>query len=680
MYERLFTPVRIGDLEIKNRIVMPAISHMYTPDGYATERFNEYYWRRAEGGAGLITVGGCRIDECGGAYGMMSLEDDKYIPGFFEFTEGMHKRGARVGVQLFHAGAYAKSEANNGEQPIGPSAVRSNFAHSMPREMTEEDIEKVIGRARDAAARAKKAGFDIIEISASAGYLICQFLSPLTNKRTDAYGGTWENRVRFAGEFTKAVIQGAGGLPVAARIAGDDLVPGSNTNDDAVRFAEELEKWGIDMLNVTGGWHESKVPQVTGDLPAGGFSYLAAAVKDAVGIPVAVSNRISDPGTAEKLLALETADMVSIGRPLIADPDWCRKAAEGRTAEIRRCMACNQGCLANVFFNSPAECLVNGQAGREYLLKDLKAPAEKQKILVIGAGPAGCDFAIRAAELGHSVTVWEKQDHLGGELDLVAVPPHKQEYRNLIKYYGAALETAGVEVITGKEAVKEDIEAEISEGADAVVIAAGTAKAKIPELPVTDGTPVYSSNEILAGRAVAGRNVLMVGGGSAGCETAQYLACDAALSEQQVYHMMVHGYRTPEQVRAQMDICRRTITIIDIFMIGAGFRPGTGWPVLKDLKRFGVKKYPFTTVEKIGGGEALLHVKDSADAQDFEAVTVPCDTVVAAVGSVPDDRFLRELRDADVPVYAIGDAKEAGGVLEAVRSACDLIGEHFCAL
>ena len=259
MYERLFTPVRIGDLEIKNRIVMPAISHMYTPDGYATERFNEYYWRRAEGGAGLITVGGCRIDECGGAYGMMSLEDDKYIPGFFEFTEGMHKRGARVGVQLFHAGAYAKSEANNGEQPIGPSAVRSNFAHSMPREMTEEDIEKVIGRARDAAARAKKAGFDIIEISVSAGYLICQFLSPLTNKRTDAYGGTWENRVRFAGEFTKAVIQGAGGLPVAARIAGDDLVPGSNTNDDAVRFAEELEKWGIDMLNVTGGWHESKV-------------------------------------------------------------------------------------------------------------------------------------------------------------------------------------------------------------------------------------------------------------------------------------------------------------------------------------------------------------------------------------------------------------------------------------
>ena len=173
-------------------------------------------------------------------------------------------------------------------------------------------------------------------------------------------------------------------------------------------------------------------------------------------------------------------------------------------------MACNQGCLANVFFNSPAECLVNGQAGREYLLKDLKAPAEKQKILVIGAGPAGCDFAIRAAELGHSVTVWEKQDHLGGELDLVAVPPHKQEYRNLIKYYGAALETAGVEVITGKEAVKEDIEAEISEGADAVVIAAGTAKAKIPELPVTDGTPVYSSNEILAGRAVAGRNVLML--------------------------------------------------------------------------------------------------------------------------------------------------------------------------
>ncbi len=672
-YERVFSPITINGLELKNRVLMPAINHIYTPEGYATPRFNEYYWRRAEGGVGLIIVGGCRFEKIGGTYSMISLEDDSFIPGFKEFTDGVHERGAKVGVQLFHAGRYAHSSANEGRTPIAPSEVYSGYSRATPKEMTVEEIKTVQKQWAEAAVRAKKAGFDLVEILASAGYLICQFLSPMTNLRTDEYGGSWENRTRFARELVAEMRAAVGDdYPITIRIAGNDLVPGSNNTDDAVNFAKDMEAAGVDMINVTGGWHESKVPQITGDLPRGGFDHIAAAIKDAVSIPVACGNRVNDPLVAERILATGCADMLSLGRPHIADPDWCNKAMNDRADLIRRCMACNQGCLANAFFDKPVECLVNGEAGREYETKELPGAQSKKKILVVGGGAAGCEFAIREADRGHSVTIWEEEDKLGGQLNLVAMPPAKKEFFSLISYYEASLAEKGVEVVLGKESTADEIK---NAGFNFVIIAAGRGEAKKIPLDIDDSVSVYSAYDILEGNVVAGRNVIVIGGGSVGCETAQFMAHEASVSPEQVYHMLEHGYMPVERVLELMNTSRRNISVVDVIKVGSGFQLGTGWPVLGDLKRLGVKTYSFAATRNIKDGVATLDVKEKKDSEETHEVQIPVDTVVMSVGALPGEALYKELEGSDLEVYNIGDSAGIANVQSAIGMACRLAEE-----
>lgn len=669
-YTRTFSPITINHMEVRNRVVMPAMNTLFTPDGYATDRFNEYFWKRAEGGVGLLIVGGAVIDEYGSTYSMMRLDDDKFIPGYKAFTDGVHERGAKVGVQLFQAGRYGYSSANGGRQPIAPSAVYSNYSHETPREMTKEDIKMVIQKGAEAAERAKRAGFDMVELSGSAGYLICQFLSPLTNRRTDEYGGPWENRVRFVKEYVKAVRQAVGpDFALGMRIAGHDLVPGSNNNTDAVRFAKLLDSIGIDCISVTGGWHESKVPQITGDLPRGGFDFLYAAIKNAVSVPVIGSNRINDPMVSERMLATGVCDMVNLGRPSIADPEWCNKAEAGHPELIRHCVACNQGCLARVFFNRPAECLVNGQLGREYQVKDIQPTDSPKKILVVGGGVAGCEFAIRAAQQGHKVTLWEQDSRLGGQVHLAAMPPHKSELLTLVSYQEAMLKHEHVEVVLNKEATAADVKAG---GFDMVVTAMGRGDA--PNIPLVnkDNVPVYTANDILKQDVMAGKNVVVIGGGTVGCETAEYLAAEASVTPDQVYHMMAHRYETPERVYELIDTCNRNIALVDIKKIGQGFDAGTAWPVMKNLKRWGVKQFPFTSLVEISGGKAVLAVKKTPDATESKTVTVPCDTVVMAVGAKPKDALYNELKAAGMDVYNIGDSFKVTNIITGIQQACAL--------
>lgn len=665
---RLFTPIKIRNLQLKNRVVMSAIHHLYTPAGYATERFSKYYWRRAEGGASLIYVGGCRFDDYGAAPMMMSLQTDDFIPGYKEFTDGMHARGAQVGVQLYHAGAYAHQIAiPGGKQALAPSAVYSRFTREMPKEMTKDELNEIIENWAAGARRAQKAGFDIVEILASAGYLITQFLSPVKNLRTDEYGGSWTNRTRFAREVVAAVRKAVGPeYPLSMRIAGNDFVKDSNTNEEAVEFCKLMEACGIDTFNVTGGWHESTVPQITGDLPRGGYAYLAEAVKKAVSIPVAVSNRINDPVLAEKLLAFGVADMVSVGRPLVADPDWVKKAQEGRFDEIRRCAACNQGCLAKTFFMKPVECLVNGTAGREYLLQE-STPDYLKNILVVGAGPGGCEFAIQAAERGHTVTVWEKEERIGGQLFMVASPPGKKEFLNLIKYFEAMLKKNGVEVVLGKKVTAKEI---IQGRFDLVVTATGMVPNKIP-LPGKSTIPVYSAYEILQNKAIPGKDVVVVGGGSVGCETAQYLAHDAGASPEQVYFLLEHQAETVEKVLELLNSNRRNISIVDIAAIGAGFDPGTGWPVFKDLKRLGVKQYPFANLKDIKNDAVTIIVTDKETGEKSD-VEISCDTIIMSVGAKPNNALYSDLKELGVNVVNLGDSYQVGKVIDAIREADEL--------
>jgi 2,4-dienoyl-CoA reductase (NADPH2) len=665
---RLFQPITVNGMALKNRVVMPALHHLYTPDGYATPRFNEYYWRRAEGGAGLVFTGGCRFDDYGGAPAMMSLQTDDFIAGYKEFTDGMHARGAKVGVQLYHAGAYAHSVAiPGGRKALAPSAVFSKFTKEMPKEMTVDELKEIVRNWAAGALRAKKAGFDVVEIIASAGYLISQFLSPLKNLRTDEYGGPWENRTRFAREVMEAVRAAVGpDYPVCMRVAGNDFVPNSNTNENAVEFCVMMERAGVDMFNVTGGWHESVVPQITGDLPRGGFSYLAAAIKDAVGIPVAVSNRINDPVLAEKLLAFGAGDLICVGRPHIADPDWTKKAESGAFDEIRKCLACNQGCLAKTFFMKPIECLVNGIAGREYLFKDAR-PSVRRKILVVGGGPAGCEFAVRASGLGHDVTLWEKGADIGGQIDLASAPPGKSEFDNLPAYFRAMLKKNGVAVVCGKDARADEI---VGAGFDLVVTATGSLPKSVP-LPAKTKIPVYSAYDVLRDEAIPGRNVVVLGGGSVGCETAQYLAHDAGASPEQIYFLLAHDAESTETVRKLVNSTRRTVTVVDAAKIGAGFDPGTGWPVLKDLARFGVKQYPLSKITAMDD-ESVTITAAKKDSPETAEVRIPCDAVVIAVGAFPDDSLFKELTARGVAVKNIGDSEKVGKVLDAVRAADDL--------
>ena len=667
-FRRLFQPITINGMVLKNRLVMPAIHHQYTTGGFATDRFNQYYWRRAEGGVGLIIVGGCAFENHAGYADMMSLADDKFIPGYREFTDGVHQRGAKVAVQFMQTGRYGHAKYITGDDAaIAPSAVYSGYTRETPKAMSIEEIKIIIHQWAEAAIRAKKAGFDAIEVTGASGYLISQFLSPLTNLRKDEYGGNWENRCRFPLELLAALREAVGpDYPLSMRVAGNDFMEGGNTNEECVAFCKLLDKAGIDMINVTGGWHETTVPQLPGDVPRGGFAYLAQAVKDAVHVPVMASNRFNDPVVAEKALALSQADLIGVGRPLIADPDYPIKAKEDRTDEIRHCMACNQGCLAKMFFDQPIECLVNGTAGREYLLKKT-TPSSTKRLLVVGGGPAGCEFAVNAAQRGHKVTLWEKNNVIGGQLKVVAIPPSKHEFATLPQYYSTMLKRCGVNVVLERTATPENIKAGEF---DAVILATGVISNQI-KLPGDGSIPVYTAVDILECQVIAGRNVIIVGGGSVGCETATYLAHEGSLSAEQLYFMMSQHSESMVKITNLLNSSRRNVSVVDIVKIGANFDPGCGWPVMADLKRLGVRQYPFTKIVDASGGKVTLDVTDKKTGE-VSRIDVPCDMIVTAVGSRSNNSLYEKMKECGIPVYNIGDSAKVGKVLDAVRQANDL--------
>ncbi|MDR1320974.1 MAG: FAD-dependent oxidoreductase [Gracilibacteraceae bacterium] len=669
--KRIFEPITINGLTLKNRLVMPAIHHLYTPEGYATERFNEYYWERAEGGVGLLIVGAIQFHRLGGGRMMMRLDDDRFIPGYKEFTDGVHQRDCKVAAQLYHAGRYTRLEAlPEGEKPRGPSAVYSNFSKAMPQEMTVAEIKDTVEAWAAGAVRAQKAGFDAVEIIACGGYLITQFLSPLTNLRTDEYGGSVENRRRFPLEVIQAVRQAVGpNFPVFVRVAGNDFVKGSNTNTEIVEFAPQIEKAGADLLNVTGGWHESNVPQITADLPRAGYTYLAAAIKKVVAIPVIASNRLNDPIKAEETLALGRSDLINLGRTLIADPEWCNKAKEGRSDEIRRCVGCNQRCLASTFFGSPVACLINGRAGREYLFKDKKGKAPVSKnILVVGGGPGGCEFAIRAAERGHTVTLWERSDKIGGQLQTVAAPPSKYEFAHLAEYYRRVLEVSGVNLVLGKTATADEV---LKNKFDVVAVAAGSTERTL-HLPGAKGQiPVYRASQVLLEEVMPGKNVVVIGGGSVGCEVAQFLARKGAASEELIYFLMQHRAETTEKIYSLMDTSDRNVSIVEILKkIGRGFEPGTDWPLKLDLKRLGVKQYASSEVISVNKDTVILRTKTDAGEETKE---IPCDAIVVAVGYQSENTLFEELKDKHPAVYNIGDSSAVGKISDAVQAANDIV-------
>ena len=665
-YTRLFQPITIGKLTLKNRIVMPAMHHLYTENGYNTPRFSRYYWDRVEGGAGLIIVGSCRFDGYGAKNNSMSLATDDTISGWQEFTSGVHDRGGKVAVQLYHAGRYMpKADVPCGGDALSPSATFASYTRETAPEMTREQIFALLADYAAGAKRAVQAGFDAVEISASSGYLLCQFLSPLTNLRTDKFGGSFENRCRFPLMVIEAVKKELGDVPLILRLGADDYVPDSNTLEDTMAFAPLAEQAGVDLFNITGGWHETKIPQLTGDLPRGGLSHLGKGIKSVVSVPVMMCNRIQEPKTAEKLLALGRADMVGFGRPLLADPELPNKAKDGREDEIRPCMACNQGCLANTFFDRPITCLVNGRCGREPELPIEKTDTPKN-ILVIGGGPAGCETALRAALRGHNVTLIERRSALGGQLRQAAVIPARQEFDTLITFYEKNLPLAGVEVLLNREASAED-----AKGYDHVIVAVGGTP-NVTALPVTeDAVPVYTARQILTEEVMAGASTVVIGGSYIGCFTALYLARQGAMNADELFFFNTYNADTHENISQRLSSGDRKVVLVEKGKkIGFGFESGTSWPVLGELGRLRAPFLKLTEVTKIDsqGVHALQTAKDGSQKEVF----FPCDTVVVASGVHTDTAFADALTEAGIPFTVVGNAHSLGKAIDAIRQGCEV--------
>ncbi len=660
----LFQPVQVGSLTLKNRIVMPALHHNYTPGGLVNEKLIRYYETRARGGVGLIIVGGCSVDLAGGGPQMIGLHDDKFIPGLEQLTGAVKGAGAQIAAQLYQAGRYTH-RALTGVEPLAPSPLPSRLFRDTPREMTAKDIEEVIESFAAAALRAKKAGFDAVEVIASAGYLICQFLSPVTNLREDQYGGSFENRSRFGVEVIRRTRARVGSdFTVLVRLSGHDFMPGGNTNSEAARFAALLESAGADCFNVTGGWHESRIPQITGHLPRGGFAYLARGVKEAVSVPVVAGNRINDPAVAEQILVNGCADLISMGRALIADPDLPRKSLGGE-GTLRRCIACNQGCLDAVFSMQPVTCTVNPHAGDESEV-ELTAAASPKKVLVIGGGPAGLEAALTAARRGHRVTLWEKSSRPGGQLHYAARPPGKNEFITLLEYYERELAAAGVELLFNHEATAEQV---IACGTDAVIIATGARPAPAP-FPIAEGaaSKVVTAFDLLAGRVVPGKRVVVAGGGSVGCETALTIAAMGTIDAETLKFLMEYEAETPQALQRLLTRGTREVIIVEVLdKIGRDFGITTRWIVQGNLRRLGVEVITGAKILEVNEEHLLIEKKGTAGESAPETVKVPADTVVVAVGARPADTLYEALQGKVEQLYRIGDAASPRKLSEAIR-------------
>jgi 2,4-dienoyl-CoA reductase (NADPH2) len=658
LLKKLLTPLNIRDVELRNRIVMTAMHLNFTPDGRVNDRLVAFYEERARGGTGLIIVGGCIIDDYAGANWMLDLRDDSCIDGHSILADAIKRHGAAASCQLYHAGRYTHSISIEGRQALAPSAVTSRFTKEEPREMTPDDIERTIRAYAEAARRVKEAGYDMVEVLACTGYLICQFLSPITNLRNDRYGGSWDNRMRFGLEVADAVRTSVGpDFPVMFRIAGHDYMEGGNTNREWALFAAELEKHGVDGVNVTGGWHETRVPQLPMSLPRGGLAYLAAGVKDKVTVPVVASNRINDIFVADEILRMGMADLTGMARALIADPYLAGKAYEGRYEEINHCIGCNQGCFDHVFYLQPVTCMVNPRAGRELEWKP-EVPARTKRVAVVGGGPAGMKAALTAAERGHQVTLFEKSDVLGGQLNLAAVPPGREEFWTAVEDLELQLDNAGVELALATEATSGMLK---ESGFDAVVVATGARQA-LPPIPGIDGPNVVMAWDVLGGNVdPEGREIVIIGGGAVGSETAMHIASMGTISGDTLLFLFMNNGEDVETLR---ELCSRgvkRVTVVEMLeKVCRDVGISTRWGLLQEMERLGITAIRSAVAKRIEADRVIVDV-------DGEEREILADTVVIAAGSCPAGELYDELKGSGMEVYLIGDARQARKAIEAIE-------------
>ncbi len=609
-----------------------------------------------------MMIGPVAVDRVGSPPFIPALFDDKYIDAIRNFNDKLHKdTDIKLGTQLMHQGYFASSRMT-GITPIAASAITNKLTGEIPREMTKEDIEEIKKAFAQAARRAKEAGFDYLEIIAGGGYLISGFLSPITNHRTDEYGGSLENRMRFGLEVIKEVREAVGkDFAMGIRVAGHDFVEGSHTNIESSLFCSRAEKAGINAISTSGGWHISNVPQITIDVPPGAFIYLSRGIKEKVEIPVFASNRLGDPSVAEKALRSGSADMICWGRPLLADPDLPNKVQQGRLNEIVPCIACNEGCIDQVLSGSPVYCVLNPRLGRE-ANTEIKKAKIKKRVIVAGGGPGGMEFALIAQQRGHDVTLYEKDEQLGGQINLAASVPGKKEYLNVISSLKTRMEIAGVKIkfktpLTSKTVKKDQ--------PDILVVATGAKPTEI-NIPGRNQPHVANAWDVLREKIPEiGKKVVIVGGSTTGCETANLIARMGIPKPEIITFLLFHSAENFEGVRKLIYSPGRTITVIDVLERLAGnMGLGSRWPLMKNLKLLGVKLLPRTKLVEITKDAVVVKTDSGME-------SISADMVILAVGASSVDDLTHAVKGNKIKVITIGDAKEPRKITDAVREGFD---------
>ena len=625
-YPKLFEAGKIGRMPVKNRIVMPPMATNFAgPSGEPTERLIRYYAQRAKGGAGLIIVENVQVKypEGKNVACQLRLDQDKYIPGYQELAEAVHAYQARIFIQIHHAGRqYHDIE---GAEGVAPSGIPCGFLQQPVRALRSEEILDLIERFSETALRAKKAGMDGVEFHGAHGYLINEFMSPHTNQRMDEWGGTFERRMRFPLKIIERTREKVGpDFPFSFRFSADEFVEGGITLEDSKKIARMLENSGIDVLHVSAAIYES-MQRILEPMrfEEGWRSYLAAEIKKSVHIPVITVGQIRSPEVAEQILRDGKADFVALGRTLIADPDWPEKARQGRTAEIRKCISCNIGCIGGHVFNDLyMRCTVNPVVGHERLEGWVHLiPAKKKKsVMVAGGGPGGMEAARVAALRGHSVALYEKENELGGQVRIAVKGPGKDKLGFIPAYYSHALKAAGVKVNLNTEVTEDLIEASKP---DVLIIATG-ARPLVPDITGIDNPDKVSGSwDVLSGAVrVPGNKVVVAGGGLVGCETALYLAGQG-----------------------------KAVTIIEMTAeLACDMEPITRFDFLTELlPQAGIEAMVKLVISEITDSGVVV-----LDRWGNKSL-VEADNVVMALGACPVDTLAKSARAYAPEIYTVGD-------------------------
>ena len=630
--KKVFEPGKIGNLELKNRLVVSAMSsHMGNPDGTPNETVNAYLVAKVKGGWGLIFTEDLGITADAGSDPVVgSLWNDDQVPAWTETVRQVHAAGGLMGAQLYHAGRQRSLKAYD-TYPVAPSALKEPAVPYVPRALTVEEIHGLVAAFGEAAARAKKCGFDCVEIHGAHGYLINQFMSTFSNKRTDEYGGTLENRMRFALEVVDAVRAAVGpDYPVLFRFNTCDYVEGGIELPEAIVMAKMLEEAGVDALHCTQGMFASKQAIIApGFIPVMHYAENAAAIKRSVKIPVLAVGRYNDIYMSEAMLRDEKADFIVMARASLADPELPNKAKAGKTEEIIHCIGCNQGCTGETAVGNRVNCIANPHTCRETEY-DLSIVAEPKKVFVAGAGVAGLAAAYGAAERGHKVTVFEASDEIGGQWLSAMTPPGKSEYASLILNYRNQLKKYGAQIRLETPLTREIVEAEKP---DAVILATGGTPMFLPIPGLDNREFVKTAIEVLRGRTLYGKRGVVAGGGMTGAETAVFLAvqgCDVTMIEM-----------APDIITdavAQPRAC-----------------------LLEHIRKYNVKVHTHTKLTK--GGEGTGYAEEYGEPITFKHI----DMLVNAMGVRSYNPLQEQLAGLDCKVVVVGDASSTKNGYKNIR-------------